>query len=140
MITLVQNGLQWRKLFLSISIVWIDKKLTLCQIFADLRSYKILLTNEKRKQKRFVNVVFFWRSPVFLNKCRRPTSNRASIRYGCPIRCFQFVRLQSKVSRIQTYSQALTFWLRMRVQIIGFKTIDRTTVSYRHSIMSISAF
>ena len=101
---------------------------------------KYCLQMKKENKKDFQCCFFLEKPSVFKQMFLRPTSNRASIRYGCPIRCFQFVRLQSKVSRIQTYSQALTFWLRMRVRIIGFKTKDRTTVSYRHSIMSMSAF
>ena len=60
---------------------------------------------KKENKKDFSMLFFFLEKPsVFKQMFLRPTSNRASIRYGCPIHCFQFVRLQSKVSRIQTYS------------------------------------
>ena len=103
-------------------------------------------------------------STIFLEIPLRPTSNRAYIRYDHTIYCFQFVCVRLKKwargSRIQFYSQAHTFWSRMRLRSIvlnrsylkkllkivsifnklkisifnKLKTIDRMVLSYIRSI------
>ena len=60
---------------------------------------------------------------------------RASIRYGCTIYCFQFVRVRSKSQEVKYSSTPRSSFFNIECAYdLIFKTIDRTAVSYQRSI------
>ena len=86
----------------------------------------------------FLKPSIWWNSMIMAHQSirtegyLRPTSNRAYIRYDHTIYCFQFVRVRLKSEREYSSTPRRT---RMRVRSIVLKTIDRTAVLKKHSVV-----